>query len=130
MGASELMDRVAGRHSAPQARRCWWVHALAVVALAAALMGAVDAGCIGDGDCNCSGHGVCTRTEQQFNCECFPGWEGAACQRATCPTGKAWVGDANTAGESHFDGAVCSNAVRQHCVAAGVVAWWLGPRRA
>jgi len=85
------------------------VGAVAVVLLLC--VATVRAGCIGDGDCNCSGHGHCYRDGLQFNCECFPGWEGAACQRATCPTGLAWTGDADTSGNSHFE-AVCSNAVR------------------
>jgi len=97
-------------------------HALVVV-VTLALPLLVSSNCIGDGDINCSGHGHCSRTGRQFNCECFPGWEGAGCNRRTCPTGKAWVGDANSDGTSHSSGAVCSNAVR-HCVCLWVC--WAG----
>lgn len=31
----------------------------------------------------CAGRGLCNR--ESGNCECFPGYEGKACQRTTCP---------------------------------------------
>lgn len=109
MSSSVHSPRAAPRRHHRWCRGLPMVGAVAVVLLLC--VATVRGGCIGDGDCNCSGHGHCYREGLQFNCECFPGWEGAACQRATCPTGLAWTGDADTSGNSHFE-AVCSNAVR------------------
>jgi len=37
----------------------------------------------------CSNKGICDR--EAGNCECFPGYEGSACQRASCPAGENGV---------------------------------------
>jgi hypothetical protein len=37
----------------------------------------------------CSNKGICDR--QAGSCECFPGYEGSACQRASCPSSSAGV---------------------------------------
>jgi hypothetical protein len=37
----------------------------------------------------CSNKGICDR--QAGTCECFPGYEGSACQRASCPSSTAGV---------------------------------------
>jgi hypothetical protein len=37
----------------------------------------------------CSNKGICDR--QAGSCECFPGYEGSACQRASCPTNSEGV---------------------------------------
>jgi len=45
----------------------------------------------------CSNKGLCDR--ESGTCECFPGYEGSACQRASCPMG---------GGDGEGAGAVCS----------------------
>ena len=37
----------------------------------------------------CAGKGICDRDAGE--CSCFPGYEGSACQRASCPGGKEGV---------------------------------------
>ena len=56
----------------------------------------------------CSGVGVC---DADKFCNCTAGYEGSACEYKTCPTGRAWWGEAvgDGPGDAHRPGATCSN---------------------
>ncbi|KAH8059572.1 hypothetical protein JL720_13786 [Aureococcus anophagefferens] len=56
----------------------------------------------------CSGVGVC---DADKFCNCTAGYEGSACEYKTCPTGRAWRGEAvgDDPGDAHRPGATCSN---------------------
>jgi hypothetical protein len=54
----------------------------------------------------CNGHGYCQAANS--SCLCADGWNGYACQVATCPKGRAWFDEAISTTEAH-QAAECSN---------------------
>ncbi|KAH8051036.1 hypothetical protein JL722_11073 [Aureococcus anophagefferens] len=51
------------------------------------------------------------RRLRRMFCNCTAGYEGSACEYKTCPTGRAWWGEAvgDDPGDAHRPGATCSN---------------------
>eukprot|EP00638_Chattonella_subsalsa_P004833 CAMPEP_0117739494 /NCGR_PEP_ID=MMETSP0947-20121206/3781_1 /TAXON_ID=44440 /ORGANISM="Chattonella subsalsa, Strain CCMP2191" /LENGTH=726 /DNA_ID=CAMNT_0005555431 /DNA_START=640 /DNA_END=2820 /DNA_ORIENTATION=+ len=54
----------------------------------------------------CNDQGRCN--EDTYVCECYEGWLGPACDKKSCPVGKAWFDEANSRNNAHAP-TECSN---------------------
>lgn len=61
--------------------------------------------------CTSPAHGRCSMDLEEV-CQCFGPFQAlsADCSEQACPTGRAWTDTPDESGQSHRDGAVCSNA--------------------